>query len=98
MRLTAASLLAKITGVQKLGVNSTHHQAVRRVAAPLQVIARSDDGVVESMQLKPILAGKWPFLLSVQFQPERLTDRYPGQRAIFIAFAQACMLPRERKL
>jgi len=96
--LTAASLLAKITGVQKLGVNSTHHQAVRRVAAPLQVIARSDDGVVESMQLKPILAGKWPFLLSVQFQPERVTDRYPEHRATFIAFAQACMLPRERKL
>ena len=34
VRLTAGSLLAKITGKRKLGVNSTHHQAVARVAGP----------------------------------------------------------------
>src|ERR1700759_1453573 len=34
-RLTADSMLAKITGKQSLGVNSTHHQAVGRVAEVL---------------------------------------------------------------
>jgi putative glutamine amidotransferase len=96
-RLTEGGILAKIAGSKSLGVNSTHHQAVGRVAEPLQVIARSDDGVVESMQLKPNLVRMLPFLLSVQFHPERLVDRYPEHRAIFIAFAQACMLHRERK-
>jgi len=98
VRLTEQGVLAKITGRQSLGVNSTHHQAVGRVAAPLQVIARSDDGVVESMQLKPNPARMLPFLLSVQFHPERLANRYAEHRAIFVAFTQACVLHRERKL
>jgi enolase len=89
-RLTADSLLAKIIGTQTLGVNSTHHQAVGRVAPPLQVVARSDDGVVEAMELKPEAARWLPFLLSVQFHPERLAERHPEHRAIFDAFARAC--------
>ena len=53
VRLTPGSLLAKITGRQRLGVNSTHHQAVARVAAPLRVAAVSDDGIIESLELRP---------------------------------------------
>ena len=98
VRLTEAGVLAKITGKQSLGVNSTHHQAVGRVAAPLQVIARSDDGVIESMQLKPNLAPMLPFLLSVQFHPERLANRYAEHRAIFVAFTHACVVHREKIL
>jgi putative glutamine amidotransferase len=98
VRLTEAGVLAKITGKRSMGVNSTHHQAVGRVAAPLEVIARSDDGVVESMQLKPNPARMLPFLLSVQFHPERLANRYAEHRAIFAAFTQACVLHRERRL
>jgi putative glutamine amidotransferase len=90
VRLTPGSLLAKITGGLKLGVNSTHHQAVARVASPLRVTAASGDGMVEGLELK---AGgfRWlPFLLSVQFHPERLVDRYPAHQAIFRTFAQIC--------
>lgn len=96
VQLTETGLLARIAGRKSLGVNSTHHQAVGRVAAPLQVIARSDDGVVESMQLKQ--SRMLPFLLSVQFHPERLANRYPEHRAIFTAFTQACVLHTERDL
>jgi putative glutamine amidotransferase len=98
VRLTPKSLLAKITGLQILGVNSTHHQAVGRIAAPLEVIARSDDGVVESMQLKPNAGRILPFLLSVQFHPERLADEYPEHQAIFRAFTQACVLNSRNNL
>ena len=79
-------------------MNSTHHQAVGRVADPLEVIARSADGVVEGMQLKLCRAAMLPFLLSVQFHPERLAGRLPEHRAIVEAFAQACAMHRERKL
>jgi putative glutamine amidotransferase len=97
-RLTESGLLSKITGRTSLGVNSTHHQAVGRVAAPLEVIAWSNDGIIESMQLKPSPVRMLPFLLSVQFHPERLANRYPEHQAIFAAFTQACVLNRERKL
>jgi putative glutamine amidotransferase len=95
VRLTPDSLLAKITRKQRLGVNSTHHQAVARVAPPLTVAAVSSDGVVEGLELRRGAANALPFLLSVQFHPERLADRYPEHRAIFGVFTQACVLNRK---
>lgn len=98
VRLTDDSLLAKIAGSQKLGVNSTHHQAVLRVAPPLRVSGASEDGVPESLELKREAAHCLPFLLSVQFHPERLADRHPEHRAIFTTFRQACILNRDNDL
>lgn len=97
-QLTEGSLLAKITGKRKMGVNSAHHQAVNRVAEPLRVTARSHDGVVEAMELKPETTMCLPFLLSVQFHPERMADRHPEHAAIFRAFIRACAPNRKRKL
>jgi putative glutamine amidotransferase len=94
--LTAGALLSKITGGLTLGVNSTHHQAVDRPAGALQVTGRSRDGIAESMQLKTETAHLLPFLLSVQFHPERLVDRYAEHRAIFAAFAQICAQSRAK--
>jgi putative glutamine amidotransferase len=93
-RLTADSLLAKITGTQKLGVNSTHHQAVDRVAAPLRVTGASDDGIVEAMELKREEAHLLPYLLTVQFHPERLAPRYREHQEIFNSFVRACVKNR----
>jgi putative glutamine amidotransferase len=98
VRLTEGTILFKIAGRTRLGVNSTHHQAVGQVAQLLQVIGRSDDGIVESMQLKPEAARLLPFLLSVQFHPERLADRYDEHRAIFSAFTRACRQNREKTI
>jgi putative glutamine amidotransferase len=83
------SQLAKLLGAEPLGVNSTHHQAVDRVAAPLKITARSSDGVVEAMELKD--ARMVPFLQSVQFHPERLYDRFPRFGELFRAFIRACV-------
>ncbi len=93
VRLTRGSLLSKIARNQTMGVNSTHHQAVNKVAPALRVTARSADGVVEGMEQKSVSDGL-PFLLSVQFHPERLMDRHPEHRAIFEAFIQACIAER----
>jgi putative glutamine amidotransferase len=98
VRLTPQSLLSRITHKQTLGVNSTHHQAVSRVADPLQVIATSADGVVEGMELKPGATRLLPFLLSIQFHPERLANRFREHRAIFHAFTQVCALHHKKNL
>jgi len=90
VRLTPDSMLAKIMGKPTLGVNSTHHQGVARVAPVLQVSARSPDGMVEGLELNRETGKGLPFLLTVQFHPERLVDRYPEHRAIFRAFTEIC--------
>ncbi|HEX3856947.1 MAG TPA: gamma-glutamyl-gamma-aminobutyrate hydrolase family protein [Verrucomicrobiae bacterium] len=93
--LTANSLLAKITGRQVLGVNSSHHQAVLKTAGPLMATAHSSDGIVEAMELKPDASKRMPFLLGVQFHPERLAEQFAGHRAIFSQFVRACVRNRD---
>jgi putative glutamine amidotransferase len=89
--LTPGSMLAKITGKKVLGVNSSHHQAVLEPAEPLVAVARSRDGIIEAMELSRAAARQMPFLLSVQFHPERLTAGFAEHRKIFRRFIQACM-------
>jgi len=89
--LTPGSLLAKITGKQVLKVNSSHHQAVQTPADPFVATAISADGIVEAMELKPGAMLGMPFLLSVQFHPERLTPRYAAHKAIFDQFVAVCV-------
>ncbi len=88
--LTRGSLLAKICGKRILGVNSSHHQAVPAPAEPFVATATSPDGLVEAMELKPENRKELPFLLSVQFHPERLTEQHAAHRAIFKTFVAAC--------
>lgn len=88
--LTSGSLLARITGQRILGVNSSHHQAVLEPAGPLTAVARARDGIVEAMELKSDSPPPMPFLLSVQFHPERLTERHAEHRAIFSRFVRVC--------
>ena len=97
-RLTGDSMLAKITRKQKLGVNSTHHQAVGRVAKPLRVTATSEDGVVEALELKREDAGLLPYFMTVQFHPERLAPRHREHQALFDSFIRACARNRNSKL
>jgi len=89
--LTRGSLMWKIATKSELGVNSSHHQAVERIAEPFEVTARSSDGIIEAMELKPDAAQVLPFFLAVQFHPERLFDRYGGHLGIFKAFVKAAL-------
>jgi len=84
------SLFAKICRKNVVGVNSTHHQAVLEPARPFMPTACSRDGLVEAMELKPEFAAQLPFLLSVQFHPERLTHKHARYRSIFERFVAAC--------
>jgi putative glutamine amidotransferase len=88
--LTPGSILNKISRTQTLGVNSSHHQAVGRVAGPLCVSGASPDGVVEGLEL----AGPWarllPWLVAVQFHPERLFDEHDVFLELFRSFTRAC--------
>jgi putative glutamine amidotransferase len=89
--LTPGSLFNSVVRTEVLSVNSTHHQALGRVSDLLRVVARSTDGVVEAVELTPGGGEICPWLLGVQFHPERLTrDRQPAFRELFKAFVRAC--------
>ncbi len=62
-------------------VNSSHHQAVDRVADGFEVEAWSaKDDIIEQMRLK-----NYPFALAVQYHPERGGDIYAPLFADFVA-------------
>ncbi len=83
VRVTPGSKLHAILGEAEVGVNSLHHQAVKRIAAGFIVTAESPDGLVEAME-----GVDQPFCLAVQWHPEELTE-LPGMRALFRAFVEA---------
>jgi putative glutamine amidotransferase len=88
VKIEPDSLLAQATGQRTLGVNSSHHQAIGKVARPLRVVAQSTDGIIEAVELKE--PRQLPFLLSVQFHPERLIDKYTLFLQLFSSFVAAC--------
>lgn len=65
-------------------VNTSHHQALERVAEQLTVIARAPDGVIEAVE-NP----KAKFLVGVQFHPERLVKDHPEFLKLFRLFRNA---------
>ena len=94
VRLTGGSLLANIVGSRSLDVNSSHHQAVGRLAGALRVTGKSPDGVIEVLELKTG-NNSLPYLMSVQFHPERLVARHAAHREIFLSFIRASLQNRK---
>ena len=86
--------MERIAGRNRLGVNSTHHQAVDKIAKPLRATAVSTDGIVESMELAPEARGLVPYLLAVQFHPERLFTRHAEHLELFRTFVGSCRRPQ----
>jgi putative glutamine amidotransferase len=85
--IVAGTLLARMAGGISLGVNSTHHQAAGQVADPLRVVAQTDDGVIEALELKD--PARLPFMLAVQFHPERMVDQSTLFLRLFRGFVRA---------
>lgn len=80
VELVKESLLYSIIGKSKITVNSSHHQFVKDLGKGLRASAAAPDGVLEGMELV-----NYPFLISVQWHPERIWD-YPHSRKLFGAF------------
>jgi len=70
-------------------VNTSHHQALARVADDLEVVARAPDGVIEAVE-RP----EARFYCAVQFHPERLVTKAPQFLNLFREFVKACRSSR----
>lgn len=69
---------ARATGVGKLSINSFHHQALGNVASSLEVVAKSDDGIVEA-----VYAPKQTYAVGTQWHPERLSAKDEQNQSLF---------------
>jgi putative glutamine amidotransferase len=76
--LVPGTQLAALVGAEPLGVNSTHHQAVKVPGAGVLVSARAPDGVVEAIELPDLR-----FALGVQWHPEAVVRHEPRHAAIY---------------
>ncbi|MDQ7820677.1 MAG: gamma-glutamyl-gamma-aminobutyrate hydrolase family protein [Armatimonadota bacterium] len=84
VEVAAPSRLAALVGAGSRMVNSAHHQALKAVAGALVVTARAPDGVVEAVE-----APDRPFVVAVQWHPERMLDADPRMAALFEALVDA---------
>jgi putative glutamine amidotransferase len=73
------SQLGECVGRGQLMVNSTHHQAVKRVGEGLVTTATAPDGVVEAIESKDGL------VLGVQWHPELMIDSVPPNLGVYKA-------------
>jgi putative glutamine amidotransferase len=76
--------LRQIVQRQTMEVNTTHHQAVRKVGKGLVVNATAEDGLIEGLE-----SSSHSFVLGVQWHPEILAGKNPCQRRIFSSFISA---------
>lgn len=66
------SILHSLYGVDKIAVNSFHHQAVGETGAKFKVVARSADEVIEAME-----SSEYKSIVGVQWHPECLEEGLP---------------------
>ncbi|AYG05363.1 gamma-glutamyl-gamma-aminobutyrate hydrolase family protein [Gryllotalpicola protaetiae] len=79
VEITPGSTIARLVGEHSVG-SMYHHQAIDEVGDGLVVTARSDDGVVEAVELPSV-----PFGVAVQWHPEEETD----DRRLFAGLVEA---------
>ncbi len=79
--------LYELLSTERLGVNSCHHQAVKELGKDLEVMAESEDGLVEAIRHT-----EKKFVWAVQWHPEFDFHVNPNSRKIFEAFINACQL------
>lgn len=80
----ANSRLAHIMRTRHVTATSGHHQAIKEVAAGLEVVARADDDIIEALQV-----ADHPWALAVQWHPEKTAAFDPTQQALFDQFVEA---------
>jgi len=87
--IAPGSRLADGFGTSHLRVNSFHHQAVDRIGEGLTATARSEDGIVEALEVDDGPDGD-AFVVAVQWHPEMCWDSHPEHHTPFRMLVEAC--------
>jgi len=71
-RVLPGTRLAEIVGTRDMVINSFHHQGIKDLARELVVVAVAEDGTIEAVE-----ARDYPWLIGVQWHPERFEAMAP---------------------
>ena len=63
------SFLYDCYNTKEMQINSLHHQAIKEVANGFKVVAKSEDGIVEGIENKNIIAVQWhpEYMMDIKF-------------------------------
>ncbi len=84
VELVQGSLINTITGQQTGTINSAHHQSAQQIGEELVVTGYADNNIVEAIEWKE--PANKPWLLLLQWHPERISDDAHFSMAIRKAF------------
>lgn len=85
--------LAKILDRDSAEVNSNHHQAIDQLADGFVVMAYAKDSIIESFYWED--KNSHPFLLGVQWHPERMDREDPMAANVARAFIKNLAVPKQ---
>ena len=77
VELAPGSLIAKVMGKQEVGVNTFHHQSLRKIAPSCRAVGFAPDSIVEAIEVPGYK------MIGVQWHPENLYKEHPEQKALF---------------
>ena len=77
VELAPGSLIAKVMGKMVVGVNTFHHQSLRKIAPSCCAMGFAPDSIVEAIEVPGYK------MIGVQWHPENLYKEYPEQKALF---------------
>jgi anthranilate synthase component 2/putative glutamine amidotransferase len=81
VRLDPDSYVAKAIGTDQATCSCHHHQAAARLGDGVRVVGRTEDGVIEAIELEGAA-----HVLAVQWHPEDTADADPVQQQLFDSF------------
>lgn len=83
--ITCCSRLHDIFPVDKIAVNSFHHQGIKVIGEDFEATMTSEDNIVEAIEMK----GE-RFVVGVQWHPEMLLKKHPEYLKLFTSFVEHC--------
>lgn len=86
VNISRFSKLYDIFQVDKIAVNSFHHQGIKVIGKDFEATMTSEDNIIEAIEMK----GE-RFVVGVQWHPEMLLERYPQYLKLFTSFLEYCL-------
>jgi gamma-glutamyl-gamma-aminobutyrate hydrolase PuuD len=100
VRVAPGTTLAGICGPALDACNSQHHQGIDRTGGGLAAVGWSEDGLIEAIEADGPISGdggRTPWVLGVQWHPERTAAHDPTQQALFDALVDRARADQGRE-